>query len=232
MLYIHPIIRLFGALLIVVSIFLTKSLVGLALVYTLVVSLVLLSRVALNHIRFVVFVTMPLLIALLILWGWLIDSHRVALSNANGKEYAVYLWLRIVSWGGVLQFLFVPLVEKPSHLKNFLHRVGLSGSLGTLIIASLVFLPEMHRRLSQIMDARRAQGNPFRGLKGLRDIPTLLMPLISSLLDSAAKRAEFWSHRGILETGRATVRENSYSGLQSAFLFVLSISSCIIAVLS
>jgi len=205
---------------------------NLAFVYALIFLLILLSGVTLRHIRFIIYISAPLLIALLIMWGWIIDSHQVALSSVSGKEYAIYLWLRIISWGGVLQFLFAPLIENPTHLKDFLRRVGLSGSFGTLIIASIVFLPEMQRRLAQITDARRAQGNSLGGLKGMKDIPTLMMPLISSLLDSAAKRAEFWSHRGILEPGRIVIRENSYSSLQSVFLAVLSVASCIAAVLT
>jgi len=227
MLSVDPIIRLVSAMLIVVTIFLTKSVLGLLLIYSLVLILLLSSRVILNHFRFVFYVTMPMLLALIILWGLIIDNRQIPLSNVSGIEYALFLWLRILSWGGVLQFLFLPLVEMPSHLNEFLRRAGLSGSFGTLIIASIIFLPEMRRRLSQIVDARRAQGIPLRGLKGVKDIPTLLMPLIASLLDSAAKRSELWSHRGILETVRGSEVDFFYSRLQGAFVLMLSIASCV-----
>ena len=231
MLLLHPIIRLLSALLILIAIFLTSSIVELALVYTPVILLVLVSRVSLNHIRFIAYVTVPMLLALLLVWGWALGSRQVPIPHKSGVEYAFFLWLRIVSWGGVLQFLFVPLARQPFQLKGFLDHTGLSGLLGTLIIASIVFLPEMRRRMGQIIDARRAQGCSVRGLKGLKDLPTLLMPLISSLLDSAAKRAELWSHRGLLTPGRGPSLEVAYSVPLSGFVFVCALATCILVFL-
>lgn len=231
MLYIHPIIRLLSTLLLVVSIFLTKSLMGLGSVYILTILLVMSSHISLNHFRFIIYITIPLLLALLLMWGWVIDPHQVPLFHKNGINYALFLWLRVVSWGGVLQFLFVPLITQPSHLKDFLDRTGLGGTFGILIIASIVFLPEMHYRLRRIIDARRAQGSPLRGLNGIKELPTLLMPLVSSLLDSAASRAELWSHRGLLKPGRCVDLKISYSLPLSAFVFIFSLASIISVVL-
>lgn len=234
MLYIHPFSRLSSAILIVLAIFLAKSLAALISVYACVVMLVFLSRIGRSHFRFVAVVSLPLLFSLLFVWGWVIDPHKMPISQqaGSGINYALFLWLRIVAWSGVLQFLFVPLVEKPSHLKGFLDCTGLGGLLGTLIIASIIFLPEMHRRVGQIIDARKAQGNPLCGLKGLRDIPTLLMPLLSSLLDSASKRAELWSHRGILVKGRGSSSVIAYSHPLSVFIFLFAFTSCLIAVMT
>lgn len=231
MLHLHPIIRLLSALLIVVAIFLARSMAGLILVYSFVILLLLVSRVSLNHFRFVAYVTMPILLALVVLWGWVIDSQQVPFSYKTGVNYALFLWLRIVSWGGMLQFLFLPLIEHPSHLKSFLDRTGLRGVFGILIITSIIFLPEMRRRLGQIIDARHAQGNSLRGLKGLKDLPSLLMPLVSSILDSAAKRAELWSHRGILESGRGASREIAYNIPLSAFFLMYAFASCVMVLL-
>ncbi len=233
MLSVHPISRLASALLIILAIFLAKSLTALISVYAFVVLAVLASRVGLTYVRFIAFVSMPLLLSLLVVWGWVIDPHKMPLSHQaeSGVNYAFFLWLRIAAWGGVLQFLFVPLVEHPSYLKGFLERTGLGGVSGTLIIAAIVFLPEMRRRIGQIIDARNAQGTPLRGLKGVRDVPTLLMPLLSSLLDTAAKRAELWSHRGLLAEGRGKSRELAYNRLLSTFLFLFALASCMMAVM-
>lgn len=225
MLRIHPIIRLLSTALLVVTTFLTRSLIEVIIVYTTILLLVILSRVTLKHLRFVTYVSLPILLSLLILWGWIIDSHQIALSNTSGTEYALFLWMRIISWGGLLQFLFIPLVEEPSHLIDFLKHVGIKGSYGILVIASIVFLPEMRRRLTQIIDARRAQGHSLRGLKAIIELPTILLPLISSLIDSAIKRAEFWSHRGIMESDKSTGVECLYSSLQSVFLLILALMS-------
>jgi energy-coupling factor transporter transmembrane protein EcfT len=226
MLSVHPISRLASALLIISAIFLAKTMATLITVYVFVFLTVLAARVTSSHLRFVVIVSTPLLLSLLVVWGWVIVPHQIPLPHKSGVSYAFFLWLRIVAWGGVLQFLFVPLVEKPSHLTDFLDRTGLGGLMGMLIIASIIFLPELRRRLGQILDARNAQGTLLRGLKGLREVPGLLMPLISSLLDSAVKRAELWSHRGILVKGRGASREIAYNGLMSIFLFLFALSSC------
>jgi len=178
------------------------------------------------HLRFVTFISTPLLVALLFIWGVIAAANHVPPPHHSGVDYAVFSWLRIVVCAGALQCLLVPLIEQPSHLKLFLEKSGLAGSLGTLIVASIIFLPEVRRRLRQIIDARRAQGYSLSGLRGIRDLPTLLMPLVSSLLDSATKRAEFWSHRGVLERTQFKGSPYSYSTQPSALALVLTIATC------
>lgn len=211
MLLLHAVIRLISALLMVAAVFMSKSLTTLLLVYTLVLTAVLVSHLSVNHLRFMFFITSPLLIALLLVWGWLIDARQIPAPHQSGIDYGLYLWLRVVACGGLFQCLFIPLIEQPAYLKNFLNRTGVGVALSTLILSSITFLPEIRRRIGRIIDARRAQGHPVKGLKALKELPTLLMPLVSSLLDTAAQRAEFLSHRGILDRGHDTVQEIDYS---------------------
>lgn len=232
MLDLHPIIRLTSALLLVGAIFLTKSMSGIVGCYLLVIILIMYSQVIKKHLRFVFYVSLPMLLALLIMWGWIVDIHKVPEPFTNGVTYAFFAWLRIISWGGVLQFVFIPLVEKPAYLRSFFDKTRLNGKFGILIIASIVFLPEMQRRLYQIIDARHAQGKQLSGLKGLIDLPTILMPLISSLLDSASKRAELWSHRGVLETGKGVRQDIVYSDTLSTILFLSTLVLCTVLVLA
>jgi len=160
------------------------------------------------------------------------DPNNVPAPHRTGVEYALYCWLRVVACGGALQFLFVPLIDHPAHLKDFLDRTGLRGSVGTLIVSSMVFIPETRRRLAQVVDARRAQGHTLAGLSGLRELPTLLMPLVASLLDSSVKRAEVWAHRGVLEKrANLDLGAASYQSGQGYTALALGLAVCAAAVL-
>ncbi len=228
MMQVHPIARLLCAVGIAVAVFVAKSLTALWLVYAFVLFTVISTAVVRDHWRFVVFVTLPILLALLLVWGYVIEPANVPSIYTNGVSYAVFSWLRIVAVGGTLQALFLPLVAKPDHLKSFLECTGLSGAVGILILASIIFLPEVKRRLGSIIDARRAQGHVVSGIKGLRQLPSLLMPLVASLLDSASKRAELWSHRGVLHRRIVGAEELKYSMSQSAVVLVIALAACTI----
>lgn len=230
MLLLHPIARLVCALLFVAAIFAAKTLLAISLVYLAVLFVVIASHVGTNHLRFVAFVTLPLLLALVVVWGWVVDPLQIPASHQSGFTYALFTWLRIVACGGALQFLFLPLIESPIQLKQFLERTGLSGSVGTLIVTSIVFLPEVRRRFLRIVDARKVQGNVVSGLRGLRELPTLLMPLVSSLLESATTRAELWSHRGILDRRPQIAFNTVPSSAQSAMAVALGFAACALAV--
>lgn len=195
--FVHPNIRLLSALGFVLAIIAASNLFSLAAVYALVFMSVLATGSFRQHARFVFFVTIPILLALVVVWGFIMPSDQIPKGYLGGLSYATFTWLRIVAFGGVLQALMLPLVNHPLNLKAFLERNGLSGSFGTLILASVIFLPEVQRRLSIIIDARRSQGYTVSGFSGLQQLSQMLMPLVASLLDSASKRAEHWSHRGI-----------------------------------
>jgi energy-coupling factor transporter transmembrane protein EcfT len=224
MLRLHSLIRLISVFLVVTAVFMSASITTLLPLYAVVLMAVLMSRVSANHLRFVVFITTPLLIALLLVWGWLIDARQVPTSHQSGIHYAFFMWLRVVACGGMLQCLFIPLIEQPAYLKVFLERIGAGVALSTLMLSSITFLPEIRRRVNRITDARRAQGHSLSGLKGLRELPALLMPLVSSLLDSSVQRAELLSHRGILERNQSASREITYSIPQSVLALVVALS--------
>lgn len=201
---------------------LTESLIGLVPSALLVAVAVSFSGVWVSALKFIAFATMPILIALLLVWGVIMDPSDVPAPHRTGFAYALYFWLRVVVCGGALQFLLIPLIEHPANLKDFLDRTGLGGALGTLIISSLVFIPETRRRLAQVIDARRAQGHQVSGLNGLRALPTLLMPVVASLLESSVNRAEVWAHRGVLSRRNKLVIEDTYySRVQGAVSLTL-----------
>ena len=231
MLQLHPITRLLCALMSILAIFLSAKLAVLILVYAFVAAAILASGLVGSHARFVAFITSPILLALLLLWGWVMDTATVPAPHTGGIEYAVFSWLRIVACGGVLQVLFLPLVEKPNHLTNFLRATGLEGAMGTLIVAAIVFIPEIKHRLARVIDARRAQGHVVSGVRGLWQLPNMLMPLVSSLLDSATKRAELWSHRGVLDRYNRMPIEVLHNPLHSAVALAMALTVVVIGAL-
>lgn len=229
MLGVHPFGRLLCGCVFIVAVFLAPSLTKLAWVYTVICVAVLLTQTVYSHIRFVLLVGLPLLVALLLVWALAADPARIPAPHSSGVELAVFNWLRIIGCAGVLQALFHPLVEHPLWLKDFLRRAGMPQALSTIIVASLVFLPEVRRRLSAVIDARKAQGHALSGLRGILQLPTLLVPLVASLLTSATKRAEFWEHRGILQDARAMTGGFTYSRSQTASALALGALTLIVA---
>jgi hypothetical protein len=138
------------------------------------------------------------LVALVVVWAWLIPEQHPP-TYANGAAYALAAWLRIIACGAAFQALLIPLIHRPSELNRFLVETRTPTALAQVLITAVIFLPEVGRRLARLTEARAAQGHASHLLARLAAIPQLLMPLVSSLLDTAGRRAEFWSHRGVLE---------------------------------
>jgi energy-coupling factor transporter transmembrane protein EcfT len=193
----HPYARLTTAILAAVTAFLLYRPEHLAALHALVVLAACGAGIGSRHLRFVATVGLPLLVALLIVWG-VINPPRAA-GQLSGVAFALASWLRIVILGGVFQWLMLPLANHPVHLKAFLQRLRLPSSSGALLVAPILFLPEIRRRLGRIVDARRAQGLPSRGLAGARALPAMITPLVASLLETSLARSELWSHRRVLE---------------------------------
>jgi energy-coupling factor transporter transmembrane protein EcfT len=230
MLLVHPFARLATATLFLVAIFAARSLLPLSLVYLVVLIAVWSARAIRSHVVFVIFVTSPILVALVILWAWVISPSLVPSPHEGGVSFALFTWMRVTACGGAVQYLFAPLMANPIYLKAFLERTGLTGTFGTLIVSSIVFLPEIRRRFLRLVDARRSQGYRVSGLRALREVPILLMPLVSSLLVSATARAELWSHRRLLEVPRGSHLDQCYGFSVSVVPLGLASLACIFVV--
>lgn len=197
MLTVHPLARLAAAILMCIGIVLTSNLAPLGMVYSGILLAMLGFKLGRTHARFALVVSLPILLALLLIWGWVADPAKIPAPHPNGIEYAFFSWLRIVAFAGIFQMLFLPLLANPLHFRGFLHTIGFRGAGGVLVTTALLFVPEIGRRFIQIRDARRARGFQITGLTGLRHVPTMLMPLVASLMDSALTRSELWQHRGL-----------------------------------
>ena len=229
MLSVHPWARTCAALLVIASVFLATRPIDQAITYALVLAAVCAAGLVRQHAQFLVTVGIPLLIALLVIWGYLVEPPS---SNGQNRfDYVLLIWLRVAAAGGALQWMLLPLVEQPLHLRAFLSALRLSGSIGTLLVTPILFLPEVRRRLARIIDARKAQGLPTRGLAGLRAMPWMLMPLISSLIESSLARAELWSHRGLLTYNQRQWATPPWSSGLSAVVALLTFAALLQSVL-
>jgi hypothetical protein len=227
LLNVHPLARAVSALLFSVAAFSTHRLPVLATIYAWLFIAILWADLVRPHTRFVAFVTAPLLVALLIVWGVILGKSPV--SGMSGYDYAAATWARLVICGGAFQWLILPLVNNPSRLQGFLASLGISRTLGTLIISPIIFLPEVRRRLNMIVDARKAQGHKVSGIAGLLAIPAMLGPLVASLLDGAMARAELWEHRGLLSSEKTIVQTFDYSIGQSAVILIAAVGAIALA---
>lgn len=222
MLEIQPIVRLLTAISLLMASFLATSNVSQISVYILVLVAVVATGEAGAHLRFMWSVGIVLLGALIVVWVIAMPlSHG---DHAQGLWRALLPWIRIMSCAGIMQALFLPLFERPRHLQDFLTATRMNGAVGMVFITSILFIPEVKRRLLHIIDARKAQGYDLQGVAGLRELPRLLMPLVSSLLDSSAKRAELWSHRGLLHR-----YENNKQALDEVYKPFVTLLSALVA---
>jgi hypothetical protein len=156
------------------------------------------SGLAIRHFAFLFSLGLLLLAALLLIHV----AVPLATSSAGdgGLARAATAWLRILLCAGALQWFLLPLVDRPDRLKTFIAALRAPQAVGILAVAPIVLLPDVSRRLSQIRDARRSQGLPSAGLRGVVAAPAMLVPLLASLIDGAIVRSEMWEHRGLLST--------------------------------
>lgn len=194
---------------------------GMTLAYIVVFAGVALAGIARQHLKFVALVTLPLLLALSLIWGFIVapPTHRL-----GGFSYAFVTWMRIVVCGGVVQWLLLPLVEKPAHFRAFLQRLHVPPAVGTLLVTPILFLPEVKRRIDRIVDARKAQGIQTSGLSGMLALPAMIVPLIASLMESALARAELWTHRGLMERQSAVLGGLTYEPKESLIVVLVALS--------
>lgn len=217
----HPFARAASGILLVSAAFAVLEPLTMILIYIVVFVGVALAGIIRPHLRFVVLVTLPLLLALMLIWGVIVapPAHGV-----GGVSYAFAAWLRIVVCGGVIQWLLLPLVEQPAHFRAFLQRLHMPPAVGTLLVTPILFLPEVKRRIDRIVDARKAQGLQASGLPGLLALPAMIVPLIASLMESALARAELWTHRGLLDRQSPVLGELTYARAESLIVVLVALS--------
>lgn len=213
--------RLLSTFLLLAAALVAKSLPAACAAYGFALLAVIATGTLRQHARFVGLAALPLLAALLVLWGWLMPQAHPA-GYSTGPAYALSTWLKIVSCGAVVQALMIPLIDRPAYLHQFLEDTRMPPPLAQVFVTAVIFIPEVGRRLNRLTEARAAQGYPNHLLARVVSLPQLLAPLVSSLIDTALRRAEFWSHRGVLtprsvKVGRASSPLLSLGALELGF---------------
>lgn len=213
MLTLHPFIRLAVAFAIGVSVFLVGSPLQALPLYSFVAVGLVAADAIRQHLRFLI-ASLPLLAALLFLWGYVVPASGGHIQTGIGV--ATLFWLRICVLGGAFQWLLLPLTESPLHLRAFLAQLRLPTWATTLLVTPIVFLPEIRRRIERVVEARKAQALPATGLRGLRALPEIISPLVASLLEGALGRAELWAHRNLLAISSQDRHKIEYSATLGA----------------
>jgi hypothetical protein len=124
---------------------------------------------------------------------------KISNSSVASFSYSLITWLRIVVSAGIFQSYLLPIFMRPLYLKSYIKSLKLSGDIAILIVSAVLFIPEIKRRYSLVIDATKVQGNYKSGFRALFNLPYLLMPLVASLLDISVERASLWQQRGIIE---------------------------------
>lgn len=192
MLTLHPFVRLLAPLALGSTAFWIQKLPAMTVLYAVVMAGLVGAKLWRQHLLFLLS-TVALLAALLLIWGWAVQPGGI-----EGTQHALRLWLRICIIGGAFQWMFLPLVGAPLHLRMFMDDVRLPRWASLLLMTPVLFLPEIRRRIDRVVEARKAQGFPASGFAGLRALPAMISPLIASLLETSLGRAELWSHRNLL----------------------------------
>ena len=127
MLELAPWGRLVSALLLLGATLIAHSLPAVLAAYVAALAAVVAMKVFPVHLRFVGIGAVPLLVALLVLWGWLLPENHPA-GYSSGVAYALAAWFKIVSCGAVIQALMIPLINRPVDLPKVIQITSWRGS--------------------------------------------------------------------------------------------------------
>lgn len=222
-----PIVRGLLALVALIATFSTGSVAVLFAAWLLVLlPLVLGTGIQKEHLRFVLFVALPLSLLLVAVWGWLVGAppgQPLGSDPAGGVAYAARIATRLISVAAIFQLCFLPLSKEERLV--LLRSWGMPASVATAIIAAFALLPEMRRRAQQISTAYRARGLASRPWYSQAiGISTLLAPLVTWSLRSAHQREEVaWGQRPILKNFQALALQHGAARLRTRDAVYLSL---------
>jgi len=199
--YPHPIARLIATGLGMVGTLLTNNLSLLAVgLFFGLMPIMLATGTMRSFLRFFITLVLPIAIALLFVWGWLVGAPPgapIGSAPAAGIAYAGVITLRLLLLGGIGQLCLMTV--RPGDLPATLRSIGIKGDALIIALASYALVPELRLRMEQVITARHARGLlPNRNLiTRLRHFPFMLRPLFGWVLRSALQRTETWRQRGL-----------------------------------
>lgn len=219
-------------LLSIITVFSMKALTIEVIAWVSLIPILVILGVARKHLTFLLFVTVPVAVALCIVWGGVLKSspgQPIGSSMVDGFRYAGIISFRLALLGGITHACFYTLTY--GELVAFLRNWRVKGDLLTLIVSSLAVLAEVRLRIDQILVARYV-----RGLTGLSvfqrafSLPSTLRPLVANSLRSAKERSDLWERRRLLDrvnhlgvSATSTVSRNVIAGTVCLLWFSITI---------
>jgi len=96
----------------------------------------------------------------------------------------------------------------PDDLGNSLVKVGMPYVVAFVLSTSLQFVPMIHRKIKNVLDAQRARGIPLEpGWSALRHYPAFLGPILIQAFQMAEELAEAMEARGFGLPGRTFLKD-------------------------
>lgn len=96
----------------------------------------------------------------------------------------------------------------PDDLGNSLVKVGMPYVVAFVMSTSLQFVPMIHRKIKNVLDAQRARGIPLEpGWSALRHYPAFLGPILIQAFQMAEELAEAMEARGFGLPGRTFLKD-------------------------
>ena len=227
---IHPKIRLICAVISSVGILLCSNIfILLGIFICILLPLTIYTKTIKAFISFFLKVFWPILIALIITWGFIIQQNPNSNSPASaieGVKYSLFISLRLLILIGIFQVAFLSISKDT--LINQLRTMGFRQDYLLVMVGAYAIWPDMKKRSTQIIEARMARGLiPKMSLYyRIFQIKHILRPLVISTIHNAIVRAEVWSERDIINTvlahGQNKIKYNITLNV------ILSSASCII----
>jgi energy-coupling factor transport system permease protein len=163
--------------------------------------LVLFAGLEREHGRFVAGVVLPIGLALVLIWGYVVGAppgKEVSSNPEAGRAFAYVITLRLALLGGITQLGLMTI--EPENLMRTLRCWGLRGEKLIIAMSALVIWTEVKLRADQILTARYARGLVSKpGLvQRAHQLPYILRPLVAWVLRSSIQRSEVWEQRQLL----------------------------------
>jgi energy-coupling factor transport system permease protein len=96
----------------------------------------------------------------------------------------------------------------PDDLGNSLVKIGMPYVVAFVLSTSLQFVPMIHRKIKNVLDAQRARGIPLEpGWSALRHYPAFLGPILIQAFQMAEELAEAMEARGFGLPGRTFLKD-------------------------
>lgn len=228
---IHPYARGMATLIGIAGTLLARDPMVMAAGWCALLPLILICHVGSQHSKFLLFILLPVAVALVLVWGLYVAAPPgapVGSDPAGGMRFAITIVLRLALLGGILQLSWLTI--HPTELPVVLNRWGLRGDALVMALGAWVLMPELQLRSAQVLTARLARGiAPNRSVVSrVKQFPFMLRPLFAWALRSAIQRSETWHQKRLITQLHIAVANHATMSGRSGIVYIL-LSMCWLA---